>query len=76
MPIDDVRRRLFHWQAESRSLAAEIPATPETMDHLDDHGEPASWAVIADRQAVTRSDTHAVMGIFGTGYLMHQYDQW
>ena len=76
IPIDDVRRRLFHWQADSRRLAAEVPATVETMNHLDNDGEPARWAVIEDRQAITRSDTNTVMGIFGTGYAMHQYDKW
>jgi phage/plasmid-like protein (TIGR03299 family) len=76
IPMQEVRRRLFHWQAESRPLATEVSATVETMDHLDDQGEPARWAVIADRQAIVRPDTDAVMGLFSTGYVRHQYDEW
>lgn len=76
IPMQDVQRRLFHWHAESRPLAAEISATIEKMDHVDDHGDPARWAVITDRQAIVRPDTEAVMGVFSTGYVRHQYDEW
>ena len=76
IPIEDVRRRLFCRTAQSRTLAVEIPATVETMTHLDAEGAPVCWAVVPDRQAITRSDTHSVMGIFASGYTMHQYDQW
>lgn len=74
--MQDVRRRLFHWHAESRALAAEVSATIDTMDHLDAQGAPSRWAVIADRQAIVRPDTEAVMGLFSTGYVRHQYDEW
>jgi len=75
IPIEDVRGRLFCWTAQSRTFAVEIPATVETMTHLDGEGGPVYWAVVPDRQAITRSDTNAVMGIFAPGYTMHQYDQ-
>jgi phage/plasmid-like protein (TIGR03299 family) len=76
VPLADVQRRLFAWQAESRRIAVENPATVETMTHIDETGQPARWAVIADRQAISRSDTDAVMGIFTDGYVRHQYDVW
>ncbi len=54
----------------------EIPASVETMTHLTSYGDPARWVLIPDRQAICRSDTDLVMGIFGPGYVRHQYDQW
>lgn len=76
IPIVDVERRLFNWQAESRRIAVELPADPATMTHLSTDGVPMSWAEIPGRQAITRSDTGQVMGIFAAGYLMHQYYEW
>ena len=53
-----------------------MPADLSTMTHVDDRGDPMRWTVVADRQAICRSDTHAVMGIFASGYAMHQYREW
>jgi phage/plasmid-like protein (TIGR03299 family) len=76
IPVEDVQRRLFCWTADSRPIGVELPATFETMTHLNAEGNPARWETISDRQAITRSDTDHVMGIFTTGYERHQYDQW
>jgi phage/plasmid-like protein (TIGR03299 family) len=78
IPIADVQTRLFCWQAESRRLAVELPTDVDAMTHLSPAGLPVRWAPVPDRQATTRSDTNdgAVMGIFATGYAMHQYDEW
>ena len=76
IPIADVRRRLFCWQAVSRPVAVEVPADLETMSHLNEFDAPARWQVIVGQQAICRSDTDAVMGLFGNGYEMHQYDEW
>ena len=78
IPVADVARRLFCWQAESRRLAVEVPADPATMTHLSERNLPARWALIPDRQAIARSDRADghVMGLFAPGYQMHQYQQW
>ncbi|WP_432559268.1 DUF932 domain-containing protein [Granulicoccus sp. GXG6511] len=78
VPVGDVERRLFHWQAESRRLAVEVPAEFDTMTHLSETGIPARWVMVEDRQAICRSDdaTGQVMGIFKPGYVMHQYREW
>jgi phage/plasmid-like protein (TIGR03299 family) len=76
IPADDIRRRLFHWQAVPRRVAVELPATFDTMTHLSDDGEPLRWAVQLDRQAIARDDTDAVMGLFKDGYVPHQYHEW
>jgi phage/plasmid-like protein (TIGR03299 family) len=78
IPVADVQRRLFGWQAESRRVAVETPADAASMTHLTEGGRMARWAVIPARQAIARSDrvNGSVMGIFTEGYLMHQYGPW
>jgi phage/plasmid-like protein (TIGR03299 family) len=76
IPVADVQQRLFHWTAQSRRLAVEVPGAVHTMTHLDDDGSPARWNLIEHRQGITRSDNQHLMGIFAVGYQMHQYDQW
>src|SRR4051794_11597417 len=76
IPVADVRRRLFDWEAVSRPVAVEVPAELATMTHLNEFDIPARWQVLDDRQAICRSDNDAVMGVFTRGYEMHQYDEW
>ena len=76
IPMEDVRDRLFCWTAQSTPVAVEVPADLDSFTHLDEDGHPVRWATVPDRQAICRSDTDAVMGIFGPGYVRHQYDQW
>jgi phage/plasmid-like protein (TIGR03299 family) len=78
IPITDVQRRLFCWQAESRRIAVEVDADLQGMTHLSETGLPSRWAAIEGRQAITRSDRQdgTVMGLFAEGYQMHQYNQW
>lgn len=76
IPVSDVERRLFHWEAVSRRLAVETPVDGATMTHLSDAGDPSRWEAVVERQAICRDDTDEVMGIFAPGYAMHQYREW
>jgi phage/plasmid-like protein (TIGR03299 family) len=76
IPVGDVQRRLFGWKAFPARVGVEIPCSIEEMDHLDPGGQPARWDVQDDRQAITRSDNQHTMGLFKSGYLPHQYDEW
>ncbi len=76
IPVPDVQDRLFGWTGESRRVAVEVEADRASMTHLSKDGQPRSWAVVADRQAICRSDDDTVMGIFGPGYTRHQYREW
>lgn len=76
VPLTDVQERLFHWTADSRRLAVEVEADLQTMTHLSEGGQPQRWEVVPDRQAICRSDDGSVMGIFGPGYVRHQYSEW
>jgi len=78
VPVEDVARRLFSWEAEYRPLAVERPADLATMTHLSTDGLPVRWIHVPDRQAIVRSDRTDghVMGVFGPGYVTHQYREW
>lgn len=61
IPVADVHRRLFSWQAEKRAVLVESPFGIET---------------IPNRKAIVRDDTNEVLGIFTDNYNIHQYGEW
>jgi phage/plasmid-like protein (TIGR03299 family) len=65
IPVEDVQRRLFHWDA----IEGQITATAITDDGVTQTVDP-------DRKAIMRSDNGAILGIFKSGYQIHQYDEW
>jgi len=76
VPVADVARRLFNWEAASRRMAMEVPADLDTMTHLDEHGVPMRWVLQDDLQGIARGDNDHRMGVFKAGYEMHQYQPW
>ena len=65
VPVEDLHRRLFPWEA----VAGTITATALTPDGVLQVKDP-------DRKAIMRSDTGAVLGVFKQGYEIHQYREW
>ncbi|GAA1895187.1 DUF932 domain-containing protein [Streptantibioticus ferralitis] len=63
IPVDDVKRRLFNWQAVSTPVYVKSPVTGQLVQ-------------APNRQAFVRSDTGHVMGIFSDGYEPHPYAEW
>ena len=64
VPVADVRRRLFHWSpAEADVQAVSIDGTG-VRTYTDE-----------TRKAIVRPDTGAILGIFRTGYKVHNYDR-
>ena len=73
--MEDVRRRLFGWDAEPWQVYARKPGT-DTLDTAELLAQPGHDAMVAyvldalglrhqeNRQAITRSDNEHVMGIF------------
>lgn len=61
IPVGDVIRRLFPWDAIS------VPLYVQT---------PLGMMPIEDRQGIARSDSYEVMGLFKEGYTIHQYREW
>lgn len=64
VPMEDVKRRLFNWQAEERPLY--VDAKPVETPPVE----------VPDFKAITRSDNGEVLGIFKDGYVPHQYSEW
>jgi phage/plasmid-like protein (TIGR03299 family) len=62
IPIEDVRRRLFHWEAEKQ------PMFIITAD--------GSTKTVPNRVAIVRNDTSDVLGVVSPAYEPHQYDEW
>lgn len=67
IPVADVERRLFAWQAVPLALSFTIPGT----DGMPDLSMP-----IDGRKVWVRNDTYSPLGIFTDGYVGHQYDKW
>lgn len=66
VPIEDIRRRLFHWRAvEGIITARAILPNGEEIVYED-----------ADRKAIMRSDTGRILGVFKDSYQIHQYEEW
>ncbi|MGW6054456.1 DUF932 domain-containing protein [Streptomyces sp. NPDC055189] len=63
IPVDDVKRRLFGWQAVASPVYVESPVT-------------GGLVPVPERRAFVRSDTGHVLGIFGDGYQAHAYEEW
>lgn len=76
VPVDDVHRRLFHWTAAQRPVLVSLPASMDDATTMDDTGQPVRLVTVDGRQAITRSDTGAVLGIFADSYQPHQPGEW
>src|SRR6187402_1981163 len=61
IPVEDVHRRLFHWQA--------VEATSE-------YTLPDGRVFPSPQKTIARSDTGAYLGAFMEGYRPHQYGEW
>lgn len=65
VPVEVVRDRLFGWSAVQGTVHA-TALTPDGVLRAD----------AKDKIAVMRSDTAEVLGVHGSTYKIHQYDQW
>ncbi len=63
IPVEDVRRRLFDWEAVPGEVYVTNPVT----------GRPE---LDPRRVAFSRSDTGRILGFFGPGYEPHPYGEW
>ncbi len=63
IPVDDVNRRLFNWEALESDIY--LP-----------NSEGTGFVAIPDRKAIVRSDTRETLGIFKSGYTGHSYSTW
>lgn len=65
VPIEDVRRRLFHWDAVEGDLVTNVLTEDGVLTITD-----------PERKTIVRPDTQTVLGVFKNGYTIHQYREW
>lgn len=65
IPVEDIRRRLFHWEAVPGDVSVTV---------LGEQGVGVFQA--DDKQGWVRPDTGDVLGIHSKAWLPHQYGEW
>ncbi|MGP4104176.1 DUF932 domain-containing protein [Nonomuraea sp. KM90] len=65
IPVDDVKRRLFHWEP----VEGTIETTYLTDDGVTRLNDPT-------RKAIIRPDTGRILGVFKQGFRIHEYKRW
>lgn len=60
IPAEDVRRRLFNWQAEAQPMFIQVG------DELVE---------VPNKVAIVRNDTKQILGVPSSSYVPHQYDE-
>lgn len=76
VPVADVLRRLFHWQAIEVPVFVSVPADIETATGIDSEGNGFRMVPLVDRKAIARNDSYEILGLFKSGYNPHQYETW
>ncbi len=61
IPVEDVIRRLYTWEAQEAELFVKFNDT---------------YVKAKKRKAIVRSDSGDVLGVFKEGYTIHQYSEW
>lgn len=64
IPIGDVERRLFFWEAQE---------APVYVGIKDENGNIVRYIEQTDRKAIVRSDNQHVLGLFKESYSIHQF---
>lgn len=75
VPVEDVKRRLFNFQLQGVPVYVVVPCEVDEATTMLNDGTPAKHVAVDDRQAITRNDTNAVLGIFKGGYKFNQYQE-
>lgn len=73
IPVADVQRRLFDWEAVERPLYMGVPADMDSATSVDDNGNLIRFQKDDTRKAIVHGRTGEVFGVFKDGYVIHQY---
>lgn len=77
IPVQDVLDKLFYWKPVEAELTVRIPVPDfDVADGMADDGTYYRNMVIPDRKAIMRPDTATVLGVFKSGYQVHDPEQW
>jgi phage/plasmid-like protein (TIGR03299 family) len=66
VPVEDVRRRLFYWEAVEGTVESAFLTAPKKVTRITD----------PTRKTIIRPDLGVVLGVFRPGFELHQYDKW
>ena len=77
IPVEDVERRLFDWEAVEVPLPA-IPVADLSPDGVDSYEvtDPNRKVIVRPRGALSEDDPGGIFGIFKGGYTVHQFKPW
>lgn len=78
IPVADVLRRLFTWEAEPVPIFQRVPCELDdpTLSGVEESGRGYKYVAIEDKKAWRANDTNEVLGIFSDDYFGHQYSEW
>ena len=79
VPVEDVERRLFFWDAKEYPVTITVPTTTSDVDISGVDaltGSAYKHVTVGDYKAIGRSDTNEVFRMFKTSYSIHQYKEW
>lgn len=76
IPVDDVLRRLFSWEAIELPLHINLAAGVDDADSIDANGQATRRVEVAGRKAIADPETGHVFGIFTDSYKVHQFQTW
>ena len=65
IPVSDVLRRLYHWEAVEAPVYIGVE-TPQGTQYIAD----------PERKAIIRNDDNTVFSVFKSGYTVHSYRKW
>jgi phage/plasmid-like protein (TIGR03299 family) len=72
IPVADVRRRLFYWQAAE----GDVTSTVLTEDGVTTYTDESRKAIIRPARTFGQDDPGAILGVFKSGYRGHAYARW
>lgn len=71
IPVADVRRRLFNWEAVSLPIAGNLPMPDGSMASIESAESQGIW-----RPDYIMPANSCLLGKFKDGYAIHQYGDW
>lgn len=77
VPVADINRRLFSWEAVSMPSGMLVPSDiTEDGAFIGPDGTMVRWVAVEGQQHIVRSDNLMRLGTFTDGYTPHQYSEW
>jgi len=76
IPVEDIRRRLFNYEAISCPVFYQVPCDMADATGMDDAGKPYKMIQATDRQAIVHGRDENLFNIFKGSFQPHQLDEW